>query len=219
MKMIKKLFRRLKMKTNRFWRSWRRTDEARENQDDSFKTTDWKFDFSTLPYWDNRDSVPWFYDKFYEIPQSDALCCIYSIIEASMCNYIGFLAILKNKAEPKLFLNITHGINFSDNFSVNEKGNLIFLRAQIYDKATNKAECPVLIIDIEKSLFSYLVTVNYNPCYKIIELGDGVFGVEADNYQKKNDRRLSIFSKQKIDTKCLEWHKLDDIGLLHKMIF
>ncbi len=204
------------------------------------KTTDWKFDFSSLPHWDIHDSEPWVYDEFFEIPQSDTLCCIYSIIEATMCNYIGFLAILKNKDDPKLFLNVAGGMNFSNNFSVNNKGNLIFLQPHIYNKATNTVKCPILVIDIEKSVFSYLDIENYNPNYKVVELGDGVFGIAADELQKKRDKlrsilsvlgisgdkyqkkyyeRLRSFSKQKIDTKSLDWYKLDDIGLLPKMIF
>ena len=48
------------------------------------------------------------YDEYFEIPQSDTLCCIYSIAEVSMCNYLGFLAILKNKEKPLLQVKICH---------------------------------------------------------------------------------------------------------------
>ena len=70
------------------------------------ETTDWKFDFSTLPHWEDRYSMPYIYDKFLDIPQSNTLCCIYSIAEVTMCNYVGFLAIIKNKEKPSIFLNI-----------------------------------------------------------------------------------------------------------------
>lgn len=52
--------------------------------------TDWKFDFESLPRWDNRERIPFVYDAFFDIPQNDALCCIYSIVEVSMCNPEGF---------------------------------------------------------------------------------------------------------------------------------
>lgn len=122
------------------------------------KTTDWKFDFSSLPKWDNGDSI-------------------------------------------------------------NKKGNLIFLHPHLCNQATNTVKTPILIIDIEKSVFSYLDTVNYNPYYKVVELSDDVFGIAADGCPKKYDKGLSILSKQRIDTKCLKCYKLDDIDLMHKMIF
>ena len=43
------------------------------------KTATWDCDFSSLPYWENREHIPFIYDTFCEVPQSDALCCIYSI--------------------------------------------------------------------------------------------------------------------------------------------
>lgn len=98
------------------------------------RTTDWKFDFSALPNWSNRDSIAYVYDKFLEIPQNDVLCCIYSIAEVSMCTYLGFLAILKNKEKPSLFFNVAHGFNFLPCIDTNAKGNLIFLRPYLYDK-------------------------------------------------------------------------------------
>ncbi len=45
------------------------------------KTTDWQIDFSTLPRWNNRNIVPFVYEKFHHLPKSDTLCCIYSIAE------------------------------------------------------------------------------------------------------------------------------------------
>ena len=61
------------------------------------KTTDWNYDFHSLPHWDNREKLHYVCDEYYEIPQSDTLCCLYSICEAGMLDYLGFLAILKNK--------------------------------------------------------------------------------------------------------------------------
>ena len=183
------------------------------------KTTDWKFDFSLLPHWDNRNFDPWVYDEFFEIPQSDTLCCIYSIAEVTMCNYLGFLAIIKTKKDPKLFLNITEGMNFSNNISVNKKGNLIFLQPSIYNTATETNKRPILIIDISKNVFSYFDTENFNTCYKVVELNDDIFGIEADEYQKKYDKRLNVLSKKKIQIKSLNWYKLTEINSLPKLVF
>lgn len=183
------------------------------------KTTDWKFDFSSLPHWDNRNSIPYVYDEFFDIPQSDTLCCIYSIAEVSMSNYLGFLAIIKNKEKPELFLNITEGINFCPNISVNPDGNLIFLQASIYNKDTHAIKRPILIIDISKQVFSYVSTDNYNPCYEVVELKKNVFRIKADADQKKSDKRLNELCKKKIRINRLTWHDLSELSSLPEMLF
>lgn len=183
------------------------------------KITDWKFDFSSLPRWDNRNSIPDVYDEFFDIPQSDTLCCIYSIAEVSMCNYLGFLVIIKSKEKPELFLNITEGISFCPNISVNLDGNLIFLQPNIYNKNTNTIKRPILIIDIPEHVFSYIATDNINTCYEVVELNKNVFRIEADARQKKSDKCLNALCKKKIRRSRLTWHDLSELNSLPEMLF
>ena len=183
------------------------------------KTTDWEFDFSSLPHWDNRDRIPYVHDEFVHIPQSDTLCCIYSIAEVRMGWDLGFLAILANKENPSLILNITEHVNFFPNVSVNTKGNLIFLQALIYNKKSELLKCPVVVIDISNNTFSYIDTVNCNTCYKIVEISENVFKIAADEYQMKHDKRLKALSRKKIRTDRLKWHSLNELESLPKIIF
>ena len=30
-----------------------------------------RFDFASLPHWNNRNTIPFVYDKFYSVPQND----------------------------------------------------------------------------------------------------------------------------------------------------
>lgn len=182
------------------------------------QTTDWNFNFSSLPYWNNRNSIPFVYDEFFEIPQNDSLCCIYSISEVSMCNPLGFLAIIKNKQNPHLYLNVTDGIAFSPIFSLNNDGNLIFLQPNIYYKDTNTIKRPILIIDISKNIFSFFPTDNHNPCYTVSEVNKNVFKIKADPLQKKHDKLLKALSKKKIKINALNWFDLNTINLLPQMI-
>lgn len=183
------------------------------------RTTDWKFDFSSLPHWDNRNSFSFVYDEFYEIPQSDTLCCIYSIVEASMCNYVGFLAILKTKENPQLYLNIAEEFVFCTNFSASKNGDLIFLQPSIYDQETNRIKRPILIIDVCKNVFSYIYTDNYNPGYEIIEINKTTFKVKADEVQKKNNKYLRKLERIKIRTRLLKWRDLEKLNSLPGLIF
>ncbi len=177
---------------------------------EEYRKTDWDFDFSSLPHWDNRNTIPYVFDNFHHIPKSDTLCCIYSIAEVSMGRYMGFLAILKNKEKPELVLNVADKINFYRNFFVNQSGNIIFLQPFIYNKATKKSSCPIMILDIANSKFAYYHADNYNLCYKIIELSDCIFGIES-NESPKGDELLDALTKQKIDLRCLEWYDFSQI--------
>ena len=182
------------------------------------KTTDWKYDFASLPRWDNRESNPWVYDAFFEIPQSDTLCCLYSIQEVRMGDDRGFLAILRNKENPKLMVNITGGFNFCDNFSASDDGNLIFLQPSLYDERTNRLVRPVLILDIQNNRFSYMKTANYCTLYKVVQKKADVFVVEADEHQRKGIPQLAALHGKKIRTRWLRWHEMDKLPTLPQMI-
>lgn len=182
------------------------------------KTTDWRCDLSSLPRWDNRERDPWTYDEYFEIPQSDTLCCLYSISEATMLNYLGFLAIFRNKENPELVLNIANGFNFCINFSVSDDGNLIFLQPSIYDKAADRLVRPVLILDIPNHRFSYWNTTNCCPSYKVIQKTEHVFVIEADENQRKSIPQLNALHGKKIRTRRLRWHDMDKLPALPRMI-
>lgn len=178
---------------------------------------DWEFDFSSLPRWDNRNELWGVYDKFFEIPQSDTLCCLYSIYEATMCNYLGFLAVLRNKEEPRLVLNST--VNFCINFSVNSEGNLIFLQPYLHNWTTNQSQCPILILDIEKNQFAFLRTANRCPGYKVVQKNKSVFVIEADEYQRKHNKALKALHGKKIRINWLRWHEMYRLDSLGDLVF
>ena len=182
------------------------------------KTTDWQFDFSTLPRWNNRNIVPFVYDKFHHLPKSDTLCCIYSIAEVGMGRYQGFLAILKNKEHPELLLNFADNMCFCDNFSASKNENIVFLQIVFYDKAKESMRGAILILDIAHQKFAHYDSDNCNPSYKIVELNDHLFGIEADEKQKENDERLNALSKQKIDLHTLKWYDFSKLNSLPEKV-
>ena len=182
------------------------------------KTTDWNYDFSSLPHWDCH-SLPYVFDEYLEIPQTDLLCCVYSIPEVSMGNYLGFLAILKNKQKPELLLNVTDRIHFLPQISVNEKGNLIFLQSSLIDQSTGRIERPLIILDIEKSLFACYKTNNVNPCYQVVAIKEDTFGIRADEFQKKHDRQLNALSRKKINIRRLRWYAFSEFSTLPRKRF
>ena len=183
------------------------------------RTTDWNYDFSALPRWDNRERIPYIYDEYFEIPQSDTLCCLYSICEVGMLNYQGFLAILKNKADPKLVLNLTEGFNFCVNFSASDDGNLLFLQPSVYLPAKGRSVCPVLLVDIQNNRFAFLKTANYCTAYRVIQKKPHLFVIETDEQSRKCIPQLAALHGKKIRTRWLKWYTIDALPKLPKMLF
>ncbi len=181
-------------------------------------TTDWKFDFSSLPHWENRQHSPFISDEFHEIPQSDMLCCIYSISEVTMCNPLGFLAILKNKEKPELYLSAADRLVFCNNFSVSQRGDLVFLQPSIYKGEANRIKRPILIIDVCKNAFSYIDTDNINPCYKVAEINHAVFKIIPDEVQAKSNKQLRKLARKTIRIKRLKWRDLSELESLPDLI-
>jgi hypothetical protein len=182
------------------------------------KITGWKYDFSSLPRWDNREKSPWVYDEFFELPESDTLCCLYAINEVSMLNDQGFLAILKNKENPELVLNLWEGFTFCVNFSANRDGNLIFLQPNLFDHAAGGCVRPVLILDIPNKRFAYVKTANRSPAYKVIQKSKTVFVVEGDAIQRKGVAGLAALHGKKIRTRWLKWYELDRLSQLPQLM-
>lgn len=180
-------------------------------------TTDWIYDFGSLPLWDIHEKYWDAHDRFFELPQSDTLCCIYSIFEVTMCNCLGRLAILQNKANPQLVAQCSYP--FRVNFSASQDGNLLFLSLQIYDRATNRSKYPILILDIPNRRFSYITTKCSCPGFKVVQVNHHLFVVEADERERRNDKALQALHGKKIRTKCLRWHDLSKLDTLHDMVF
>lgn len=129
-----------------------------------------------------------------------------------------FLAILKNKNKPELLINIASGFNFCPNFSVNSTGDLLFLLPSIYDKDTQTVLRPILVIDIFRNAFSYIPTNNHNPCFKVVEIKENIFKIDADERQMKSDRRLKTLSRKKIRINRLKWYDLSNLHSLPDML-
>lgn len=180
------------------------------------RTTDWNFDFTSLPHWENRNTLM-AYDQFHEIPQQNALCCIYSIVEAKMGHYVGFLAILKNKTAPTLFLNISHGMNFYDNFSVSEDGRFIFLQPSIYDERRGQKR-PILIIDLVENWFSYVLTDSVSSWHSVKQKSSDVFVVNTQEYHRGEQRQIEIPAME-FQIQSLQWHDLSQLNTLRQLIF
>ena len=60
-----------------------------------------KFDFESLEYWKANSGWASFM-RASESSGSDSLCLIYNIVEQRMCAYMGRIAVIKGKDDPRL---------------------------------------------------------------------------------------------------------------------
>jgi hypothetical protein len=129
---------------------------------------------------------------------------------------VGFLAILKEKDDPTLLINISKGMNFCDNFSVSEDGRFIFLQPSIYDERRGHKR-PILVINLVENRFSYVLTNNTNPCYHVKQKSTDVFVVEAQESQQGDQRLMEIHGIE-IHITALQWYELNKLPSLRELI-
>jgi len=169
----------------------------------------WKYEYSKLPYWENRDKTPWIYDKLYENPNRNNAVLIYSIAEVGMGKYFGFLAVFDNKQRPQLILNTTafNVLPRMPMFSTN--GNLCFLLASFYEKNKNLSACPFLILNFELQAFDcFKVTDGFN--YSIDEKNKAEFML----IQQYHNDRLESFDRQIIRIDQCNWRPFSELHAL-----
>lgn len=162
------------------------------------RTTDWKYDFESLPRWENRKKIPFVFDEYVEIPQADMLCCIYSVAEVGMGKYMGFLALLENKSSPRLVLNVADGYNFWNTVNFSDDGRMIVLKPFIYDRRLRTSKSPWLILDLDKNTFTY-----FDSSEKVALHNDGI----------------ALSDERKINYSELTWYENSRLEALPELVF
>jgi hypothetical protein len=176
----------------------------------------WNYDYDKLPYWDNRESIPWIYDFLVENQQQNRACLIYSVAEVGMGSYRGFLALFENKGNPYITLNITK-YNFSGSkqcHQFNLNGDLFFTVPSMYYTEKNKLEFPILIIDCIENKFSYIRIIN-GIHYALKEINQFNFQL----IDKNHDERFISRDGEVVDLRLLEWFDLSQIDNLVEMYY
>lgn len=168
----------------------------------------WVYDFESLPFWDNHNKISYVMDKLIENDNSDCACLIYSIAEVSMCNNIGFLAVLKNKKKPFLYKNVTNFYFPMQYADFSRDGRLLFVKTQIYDKERKRMNCPLLVMNVAEDCFSAIPINTPNPCYQVVEKSRDIFGIKADPYQAKHNIILQEMNQMEIKISELKWYSM-----------
>ena len=170
------------------------------------RTTDWNYDFLSLPCWNDREKLWDVYDEYHEVPQSDLLFCLYSIAERRMLDYRGYLAIFRNKTNPELVINISE-YTFCQTFFANKAGSLICLQPCVYIRKQNRTIYPILVVDIENNCFACALTRNTSRNCQITQGRAQIFTVDISGQRTR-----------KIRGRWLKWHPLEQLPQLPRYI-
>lgn len=180
------------------------------------KITDWKYDFKSLPKWDLH-SQNYIYDFFIESKKSNTLFCVYSVNEARMMYYIGWLAILKNKEDPQLVITTKDNIFFSPISYFDDDGDFLFLvyRTNSHDEAYKE---PVVIFDISKEKFAWFETSGLGGLYEIYKKSEDVFEIKHEGFTI--NRKVSEEPEIKeIHIGDLQWYPINQLNNLEDIVF
>ncbi|MCL1883012.1 MAG: hypothetical protein FWF81_04570 [Defluviitaleaceae bacterium] len=172
----------------------------------------WDFDYESLPHWQHQEE--WTVQEgrmysyvFCENKVHDIAFLVYSICEARMGWYCGFLAVLKNKQSPELFLNVTNGTFTQGKVFFSADGNFAFIKSSVPDGGL-----PIFIFDLPANKFACYKPKARNSCYWVEEIG-GKFIIVADKWQMENDKKsgLKKLNGTEIKLKKLKWFPSQDL--------
>lgn len=155
---------------------------------------------------------------FVELPKVDTLFCIYSVVEASMLNYLGRLAILKNKQKPEVEFCSSNGIYFRPVAFADNEENLLFLVAHIYNESTTELKEPFIILDIIKGAFAYFTAKGIGGFHKVVKKSKGVYEMRHDEFTIMRQVSKTPLIKQ-IHIGDIKWYPLDMLNELKQIIF
>lgn len=186
------------------------------NRDDK-KTTDWSYDFQSLPKWDLH-TWAYTFDLFVELPKADTLFCIYSVVEGSMMNYSGRLAILQNKQKPKLSILSSDGIYFQPIILADYEENLVFMIAKLSSEDRTKYKEPIIFFDASNETFAFFETEGIGGIRKFFKKSNGIYEMQHEGFTI--NRRVSKNPLiEQIKTDDLKWHPLSMLNELNKIVF
>jgi hypothetical protein len=121
------------------------------------RSTDWKFDFTTLPHWKTRLKIPYLYDLFLPFEKAELLFCVHSVAEVTMMNYRGFFTILENKESPRVVFTSRKGI-FGPNLYADDQEKHLCFEAYCEGKGS-----VMLLYSINRKAFAILKRNSGNP--------------------------------------------------------
>ncbi len=181
------------------------------------KTTDWNYDFPSLLKW-NCHSIPFTFDLFVEMPNIDMLFCIYSVVEVSMGNYLGRLAVLQNKQNPSLVFCSSNDIYFRPLAFADYEDGFLFLVAHLYSEDKTKLKEPVVILDASKGTFAYVEIKQVGVFRQIIKKCNGVFELQHDDFATMRNGSKTPKTKE-IHIGKLQWYPFPTLNDLTRVIF
>lgn len=181
------------------------------------KTTDWPFNYSSLSCWDIHQTRFNIFDHFVELPKTDTLCCIYSIDEVSMLNYIGHLAILKTKERPSLVIDVPR-YGFEPKVFASSDQRYLFLVAHIYFRESREMMMPIIVVDVVKNTFAIFPNPGNCSAFDIVQLQQDLFEIQSDPREMEHSERCKAIHGQQISIVQLKWRRLSRLKNLPEII-
>ena len=135
----------------------------------------WSYPFETLPEWGEGEKETF---TLWEDPGSDTACVIYHVLELrGMSDWTGAIALLKNKAEPKLlFAEIGYDTpDWSPAYS--ENGQFLFMKTYFW--RDGQETTAFLILDMLQERFSFCDAGPIGYHYTVIEKAPDSFCLEV----------------------------------------
>ena len=164
----------------------------------------WEYDYTTLPYWENRATSKSCNDYLFESPNNEHSCLIYGVIKTEMENNIGFCSIFSQKDSPRLMLNLKY-MNIASPAYFSKDGNFLFLKA-LYRQVV----CFVLAIDLRREMYSIIHFTPNDFSYSINENDAGFLEFQFDDPSEYSADFQKIY-RSELPLSKMKWKKWTDL--------
>lgn len=179
-------------------------------------STDWIYNFESLPKW-YLHSQNYIYDFFIESKKSNTLFCVYSVNEARMMYYIGWLAIFKNKENPQLVITTKDNIFFSPISYFDDDGDFLFL-VYLTNYQGKEHKEPVVVFDISKERFALFETSGIGGFREIFKKSEDVFEIEHKGFTI-NRKLIEEPEIKEIHIGDLQWYPINRLNDLEEIVY
>lgn len=169
-----------------------------------FDINGWRYDFASLPLWQERASIPWCTYKIFEDAEHDTACLLYGVVEERMLAYFGFCAVFRNKSDPVCDAAFT-GIKVrQQNPAFSKDGRFLLLSAVYRGKGV------ILVLDLKNRKYALAELPDLTPVREITEEDADIFSYRF--YETAMEKKLiRSFFKKKIRISKLSFDSWDAI--------
>ena len=176
-------------------------------------TLGWKIDFNQiLTPKRGIDPYIYLYDTFYESADKKYACLLYTIVEWTMMNYSGLIAIYENKEKPKLIVNpTTQWFSFEGDSTLFFDKDFLFIRKNAYNENPLLSGIPFIAIDLKNKKFGFIDFDASSIYYSIHYIESNIYKFNLDTPNEIMGSKFANHNGETFNLTTVKFYNIQDL--------